>query len=130
MARGRGVSIPGYSSATDGRGLARSSRQSVQWTCARCDAPCWQTVVGRVSSLISARWLSRLLGRVVTVMGLASIGPTELSYESVGSSRWYSAAEINSESEGNAAVFVYSSSGSQLKQLHCVLIQATTDAVE
>jgi hypothetical protein len=70
------------------------------------------------------------LGRVVSVMGLASVGLTELSYRSLGPSKWYSAAEISSESKGNVILFLYTSTTSQLKQFHGVLIQATTNAME
>jgi hypothetical protein len=41
----------------------------------------------------------------VVVMGVPSVGLTDLSYESVGSSRWSSAAEISSESEGKYNLF-------------------------
>jgi hypothetical protein len=63
-------------------------------------------------------------------MGLASDGLTALSYKSVGSSRWYSAAEISLESEGNIILFLYSNSAGQLKQFHRVLIQATANAMK
>jgi hypothetical protein len=70
------------------------------------------------------------LAQRVIVMGLASVGLTELSYRSLGISKWYSAAEISSGSEGNVFLCLYTSAATQLKQFHRVLIQATTDAME